>query len=77
MTLVDFTQPLEDSLTLCTLAKRADVTRAQAKAMLAALADMDIRDVLRISELCRRERVRQIRQTNREFIRQLNRESRK
>lgn len=59
MTLVDLEQPLRDSTTLRRFAEYAGITETQAKAVFAAIADMDAKDVIRIGETCRRDRVRQ------------------
>jgi len=59
VTLHDLEQPLADSLKLRALADHAGITEKQARAVFATLADMDIRDVIRIGETCRCDRVRQ------------------
>lgn len=60
MTLHSLEQPLADSQTLLDLAKESGITVAQARAFVALLADVPIRQAVRICTTAQRDRVRQI-----------------
>ncbi len=60
MTLHDFTQPLADSITIASLASESELTAAQVRKLLALLADVPIRQAVRMCATARNDRVRQI-----------------
>ncbi len=59
MTVHDITQALVDSATLAAIAKRAGITPSQAKAVCGMLADLKIRDAIRICVTAQNDRFRQ------------------
>ncbi len=60
MTLHSLAEALRDTVALDDVAKQAGITLVQARAMLAALADLPVTQVVRMSEIAHRDRVRQI-----------------
>lgn len=56
---------LADSMTLADLAQKAGITRAQARELLAALADLPIRQAIRIATTAKSDRVRKINRATR------------
>ena len=59
MTARSFERALHDSIALATLAEQSGVTREQARAVLAALADVPIREAVRMAKTAHADRERQ------------------
>ncbi len=65
MTVHSLTQVLADSSTLLELAAEADLSSAQVRKLLALLADVPIRQAVRMCTTARQDRVRQINRKSR------------
>lgn len=65
MTLHDLSEALADSAELVDLAKRAGITVAQARFFAAALAELPIKQAIRLCTTARADRIRQINKTTR------------
>lgn len=60
MTLFDLTQPLADANLVAELAKESGLAEPQVRKLLGLLADVPIRQAVRICATARRDRIRQI-----------------
>ena len=61
----DITQRLTDSLTLADMADRAGITHQQARAFAGMMADLRIRDAIRICVTCQLNRIGESRRAKR------------
>jgi len=59
LTLHDITDALIDSAALNAIAKRAGITLAQARAVAGMIADLDIKQQIRMCTTCQHDRIRQ------------------